>query len=1330
VRKARIKPPAAEAIDPSWKKDWPPLAWEPQPVRVEKLAEPMVRRVRVLIGVALVMQVFFLAWLLNPARWGDAWLYWPLAGVLVIQCLGWFYEWMNFGRLEVAPAKPVGKKWTVDVLTTACPGEPVGMILRTLVAMKKISYPHTSVLCDEGNDPILRAACAALGVKHVTREVKRNAKAGNVNNALEGCTGEIVVVLDPDHEPAPFLLDRTLGYFDDPEVGFVQSVQAYRNQNDSLVARGAAQETYLFYGPLMMGMQGYGTTQAIGANCVFRRAALDSIGGHAAGLAEDMHTSMRLYSKGWRSVYVPEILTRGLVPSSLSGYFKQQVKWACGSFDLLFQEYPKLAAGFTWWQRIHYFMGPLYFLRGAVSLVMILVPILSLLTGGVTFNMTWQDFLLHGAPLFCLVFLIRQGVQQWVLEPQERGFYLVGGLLNAAAWWVYLMGFLCAVFRVKIPYLPTPKEAGEEDWRLAIPNFVVIVVSLVAIVVGLRHDFTPFSISMALFAWANITMLAGSMIVGYQTAIHRCLTGGKLSALKRRAIALYQAERKMHDPLLDTLRNSSVAIAAVVVLIVSGWQIAEWRKSSQPLHMAKTVYSGGFYVGLYDPVADTGKVPASFHTFGQQLGANMRIYSMYQAWGPESITRFPMEALQEVRKAGSVPMITWEPWSGGFNELAGDPELFQNRRVYAGILRGDFDNYLKAYALKMREYGGPVLLRFAHEFDNPAYPWSPAGGNTPAEFKKMWVHVVNIFNQNGASNVGWVWNPWSPEAVEKYYPGDDYVDWVGLTALNYGQASSNRKWYGFGQLYQPYREKLAGIKKPVMLAEFGSTPYGGDQQQWLKESVEAVAKDYPEIRALVFFWSAVDKNWVTKWRPKTGEATIQWTFDPKAVASSVGPALTKLTADNPVPRNRVVPVASPQRSNFFQGEPGSWKWMVDGKPYFVRGVAYNPGHDWRDGNVPVTRRRVDLDFQKIREMGANTIRRYGVGSYDYNISKSAKEHDLKVLFGFWFDQDLDYSVNSAKLRAYRKQVEKTVRKYKDDPTILAWGLGNEVWGLLKHHYAQPHLTEVRHAYVEFVEELAKEIHAIDPSHPVFVAHEAGDHISGTLADFATGAPSVDFTAINAYYDPQLGQLKEATAKFDPARPYLVSEFGPDGYWYEDLTPRDAQRNIVEEKGAKKAALYADRWTRHIQPQAGWSLGGVAYCWRDRMEATSTWFGMTDGEGRFKAPYFALRRLWTGKAEENLPRISQISGPSAPLAPGSRTSVQVALDAQGSPVNTWKWRVEDDQFAPVTGLIDEGNTPGVITLTAPRKPGVYRLYVSAIGGAGVDEANLPFVVSKP
>lgn len=410
---------------------WPSLDWNETPIRPPTPTLKDIWTVRILAALGLVCLLILWVRLLAVEVRGAPWFYWPILVTLSYRMLWWTMEWLNYIRPKFAAHTKPRRHWTVDVLTTACPGEPRGMILRTLIAMSAIRYPHENYLCDEGDDPVLKEACQALGIHHITRKHKTDAKAGNINNALKQATGEVVVVLDPDHEPAPFLLERVLGHFEDPAVGFVQSVQAYRNQHESYVADGAAKQTYLFYGPLMIGMNAYGTTQAIGANCVFRRVALDSIGGHAAGLSEDMHTTMRLYAKGWRSVYVPEILTRGLVPSSLSAFCKQQLKWACGSMELLLQEYPKLFRGMTPWQRLHYLLAPAYFLRGLTSAIDILVPISCLLLGGTPLRMNPMELIALYAPVLVIAAILRQRAQRWVIEKDDCGAHFVGEIGRA-----------------------------------------------------------------------------------------------------------------------------------------------------------------------------------------------------------------------------------------------------------------------------------------------------------------------------------------------------------------------------------------------------------------------------------------------------------------------------------------------------------------------------------------------------------------------------------------------------------------------------------------------------------------------------------------------------------------------------------------------------------------------------------------------------------------------------------------------------------------------------------------------------------------------------------
>src|SRR6185503_4470976 len=188
----------------------------------------------------------------------------------------------------------------------------------------EIRYPHTTYLLDDTRDPRFAELAKAMGAVPLEIIGVPGAKAGKINRALEMTSEDFILVLDPDHIPFPEFLDRVLGYFQDEQIGFVQVSQAYYNAPESFVARAAAEQTFAFYGPTMQGMHGTGTTVAIGANCTFRRKALESIGGHGIGLAEDLVTSIRLHAAGWRSVYVPEIVSRGLVPEDLDSFLRQQ----------------------------------------------------------------------------------------------------------------------------------------------------------------------------------------------------------------------------------------------------------------------------------------------------------------------------------------------------------------------------------------------------------------------------------------------------------------------------------------------------------------------------------------------------------------------------------------------------------------------------------------------------------------------------------------------------------------------------------------------------------------------------------------------------------------------------------------------------------------------------------------------------------------------------------------------------------------------------------------------------------------------------------------------
>lgn len=1300
-------------------RSWPPLEWPDEPTRATPPSPQVLSEIRTLVALALGLMVLFFWWILNPERRGDAWLFWPFVLTLAYKALWWIVEWLNYTRPKFSSPPPTKKTWTVDVLTTACPGEPLGMILRTLLAMKAIRYPHTDYLCDEGDDPTLRAFCKVLGIRHVTRKTKTHAKAGNINNALEQATGEIAIILDPDHEPAPFMIDRVLGFFEDPKVGFVQSVQAYRNQKDGFVADGAAKQTYLFYGPVMIGMNAYGTTQAIGANCVFRRRALDSIGGHAPGLSEDMHTTMRLYAKGWRSEYLPEILTRGLVPSTLSAYCKQQLKWACGSMELLLQEYPKLCRGMTFWQRLHYFLAPLYFLRGFIDALNLAIPIASLLGGWVVVRMDWIGFVTMFLPLQIVATVIRQRTQRWAIEKSERGAHMIGGLLGTGCWWVFMRGVLSALFGIKHPYIPTPKDNEAVDsWALATPNLIVAGLSMGAVVYGLWRDWTPFSVMMACFALFNAAQLLLVACVGQQKTLQRIAYAFvRYDWVGLLWYPISKARFYLHVALLTTLRERAGWV--VTLVIAAAMVIHVWPRKLPAPGPIKVKETGGFYVGTNRPLDVQGDVAAQMAAARQRLETDPRLFPLTIEWAAPEVSPVPWAAIREISRRGAVPLITWEPRATTFPALRSDPDLGRDYSLLAGIRDHHFDDYLRTFARELRDFSEPVLIRFAPFPDQLSVRWSVDRGNTAEEYQEAWRQIVAIFKESGASNVGWVWQPGSPAAFASYYPGDNIVDWIGLTLENRGNIGRSH-WRDFAELYEPYHWRIRELRLPVLLTGFNCNASGGNRLAWLNDAMKEIARDYPEIRGLLA--PVESRGWY---------ADPEGDFQRGIAAALRQPAFRP---PPPVPANAPAWAERPRetvRSGAVTGSPGQWTLQAQGRDLYIRGVAYNPGHDWRDGTTPLTRRELESDLAHVKEFGANTIRRYGVSFYDRNILTVAGEQGLEVLYGFWFEHEVDYVTDRAKMEKYERQVIDRVEAFKDEPQLLAWSLGNEVWGGLKHHYAQPYLTRVRHAHIDFVERLARRIHELDPQRPVFAAHEHSRELAGAMHQYSSGAPSLDFTAINSYYERQISALHEMAARFDPTRPYLVSEFGPDGYWDTELARRSQYGAMLEPSTAEKVMSYERGWSLHTNGHRGANLGGIAYCWKDRMESTATWFGLCDDKGRPKATYLALHKAWTGQADPTAgPRIAAVRGLQTSAEPGQVLKLQAIAKTPGSAPLSFKWRIASERFDFKVGSIEPSRDGGAAELTLPSQPGTYRVYVDVTDGLVSDQTNFPIEVIDP
>ena len=263
------------------------------------------------------------------------------------------------------------------------------------------------------------------------------------------------------------------------------------------------------------------------------------------------------------------------------------------------------------------------------------------------------------------------------------------------------------------------------------------------------------------------------------------------------------------------------------------------------------------------------------------LQIKLPIISIYSAWGSKKSQVFPFLRAQAIYDLGSIPMITWEPWLDDFDPIAFpvvEGKKFKNVGGLKEIANGKFDVYIDQWAITARQFGHPFLLRFAHEMNDPyRYPWGPPN-NGPEDLIAAWRHVNNRFKINGADNAIWVWSPHPAyETYPQFYPGKEYVDWIGVTALNYGSIASWSRWWSFDDIFRKFYDSVSLYERPMMLTEFSSLAVGGDRAAWFKNALDSMPLKYPAVKSIVFFHVTNDNT--------TSYKSLDWSFENDKVAA-------------------------------------------------------------------------------------------------------------------------------------------------------------------------------------------------------------------------------------------------------------------------------------------------------------------------------------------------------------------------------------------------------------------------------------------------------------
>ncbi len=465
---------------------------------------------------AFVLGVFYLIWHYRHIAWETWWVSVPF---FICECVGsllfvFFAINVWYPRYHRPEGVESEQPLSIDVFILTC-GEPLEVLAETVKAAVKIQYPAKTIfVLDDGADPKVKQLAADLKVKYLARETHADAKAGNLNFGLARSEGDLILTLDADQVPQPEILERLIGYFRIPQIAFVQSKQNF------VVPPGDpfGNTDKVFYNVMQSGKDWDNAAFSCGSGVVYRRKALEEIGGFSTwNLVEDVHTSMLLHQRGWRSVYHNYPLSTGTAPTDIWGVYRQRGQWAVDSLRLMFWDNPFFRRGLSLKQKLQYFnLGFVYLVSAFFMPVYFLIPIWSIFTSQFVLTTPVPEYIANRLPYF-LVMSAAYGVLNYP-TPYLHAFQMWTGLFP-----VFIRATLQALVhrRNKPGYRVTIKQERRAPERCAVPavlpHLILIAGSLAAIVYGLFFHTGGLDFRLLNCAWAtwSVWTLSGIVLAAF-----------------------------------------------------------------------------------------------------------------------------------------------------------------------------------------------------------------------------------------------------------------------------------------------------------------------------------------------------------------------------------------------------------------------------------------------------------------------------------------------------------------------------------------------------------------------------------------------------------------------------------------------------------------------------------------------------------------------------------------------------------------------------------------------------------------------------------------------
>lgn len=454
--------------------------------------------------------------------------------VWLVMMLGYFQTIWPLHR-KPTPLPQDQSTWpSVDVFF-ATYNEDLAILKPGIYSALGLDWPKEKLniyILDDGNRPEFKTFADDVGVNYIARPTHHHAKAGNINYALPHSHGDLIAIFDCDFVITHSFLQLTVGWFlKDPMMAIVQTPHHFFSpdpfERNLKSFRQIPNENALFYGVIQDGNDTWNASYFCGSAGIFRRSALEKIGGMAVeSVTEDAHTSLRLQRLGYNSAYIPIPLAAGLATDSLTGHIGQRIRWARGMVQILRTDNPLLGKGLALGQRLCYFNAMLYFLSGIPRLIFFISPAAFLILNA---------YIVYAPGLMILLYALPHIVHATITNNRIQGKYrhfLWNEIYETVmAWYIAIPTTVALINPHKGRFNVTPKgdliDEEHVDWSTARPYIILLTINIAGLVAAAFRMFSaPFETIIAILittSWSlyNIIILGGAFGVSIESKQRR-----------------------------------------------------------------------------------------------------------------------------------------------------------------------------------------------------------------------------------------------------------------------------------------------------------------------------------------------------------------------------------------------------------------------------------------------------------------------------------------------------------------------------------------------------------------------------------------------------------------------------------------------------------------------------------------------------------------------------------------------------------------------------------------------------------------------------------------